>query len=415
MFKKLNIQPDRNVIIVALALFMQMSGMGLVGPLLPLYIQDLGNYTPGEAAGWTGAIQGITFLMGAIFSPIWGNLGDRFGRKAMVLRAFFGMSVTMALISFAPTPAWIFVIRMAHGCLGGAISASIALVSSFTSEKRMGSTLAFLHTAILAGNVGGPLLGGILADAFGFKVCFLLTSCILVLCAVLILCLVNEQFTRPAKGATYSIRDNFRYFFAIKQLPIIAFVFLLVQMGQNGLNPVLPLFITQIYHSKVMVSTVVGSVFAITGISAAMGATFWGHRADAKGFRSTLLITVAGATLFFLVLPLTGQLWQVYMVRVATGLFAAGIVPMLQSLIALNTATARRGSMVGTVMISHWLGNAIGPVCTGYMAAAVGFRMSLAFSGILFLAALVVVAIGIEEKRAESVKVSSIDSIDNEA
>ncbi|MBN1575894.1 MAG: MFS transporter [Chitinispirillaceae bacterium] len=403
MFKKFNRRPDRNVSIIAMALFMQMSGMSLVGPLLPLYIKHIGEYTPGQAAGWTGAIQGITFFMGALFSPVWGNLGDRFGRKAMLLRAFFGMSVTMTLVAFAATPAWLFIIRMVHGCLGGAVFASIALVSSFTSEKRIGATLAFLHTAILAGNIGGPFLGGILADAFGFRACFLITASILLLCGVLISVFVNEQFTRPVKEATYSIRDNFRYFFSNRQLPVISLVLLLVQMGQMGLSPVLPLFITEIYHSKVMVSTVVGSVFAVTGFSAAVGASFWGHRADKKGFRPSLLIAIGGAALLFLVLPMTARLWQVYPVRVATGLFSAGIMPMLQSLVALNTVAARRGAIVGTVMISHWLGNALGPVCTGSMAAAIGFRASLAFSGILFCAAWIVAAAGIEEKRMEEI------------
>ncbi|MBN1306497.1 MAG: MFS transporter [Chitinispirillaceae bacterium] len=415
MFKKITIPFDRNVGIVALALFMLMSGMSLVGPLLPLFIKEIGGYTPGEAAVWTGAIQGITFFMGALFSPIWGNLGDRFGRKTMVLRAFFGMSVTMALISFAATPSGIFVIRMIHGCLAGAISASVALVASFTSEKRMGSTLAFLHTAILAGNIGGPFIGGILADAFGFRACFLITSAILLLCGILILLFVKETFTRPAKEATYSIRDNFRYFFSNRQLLIISLVVLLVQMGQMGIGAVLPLFIAQLYHSTVMVSTVVGSVFAVTGFSAAIGASFWGRRADKKGFRPSLLVAVGSAAISLFVLPMAGRMWQVYPVRLATGLFASGILPMLQSLVALNTVAERRGGMVGTVMISHWLGNALGPVCMGSMAAVIGFRVSLAFSGLLFCAAWLAVAVGIDEKRVEEVNVTGIETIAAEA
>lgn len=378
----------RDLNIIAFSLFMLTSGMSLTGPMLPIYVMRLGDFSPGEAARWSGFIEGIAFVMAALFSPVWGVAGDRRGRKLMVLRAFFGMSLTMALLALAQTPLQMFFVRMLHGCLSGAISATIALVSTRADEKSMGSTLGFLHTAILAGTVGGPFLGGILADTIGFRPCFLVTSGVLMCCGLLITFFITEDRSaiQPKDERRYTLRDNFRYFLNSRQLMVVAGLFLLAQTARMGIKPILPLFVAALDPAITRLPTVVGAIYAATGLVAATVVSRWGKRADKKGFRNTLIITLAGATLFSAMLPLTQALWQLVIALTAIGFFHSGNQPLLQSLIAFNTVKERRGSMYGTVMVFHLLGNATGPMLGGLAAGWFGFRPALLMLAVIFFA-----------------------------
>ena len=86
-------QWKRNVYICTLAAFITSLGMSQLAPMLPLYIRSLGVEDPGEVARWAGIIFAMNFVTLSIFSPIWGRLSDRFGRKIMCLRAVIWLAV----------------------------------------------------------------------------------------------------------------------------------------------------------------------------------------------------------------------------------------------------------------------------------------------------------------------------------
>jgi MFS family permease len=77
-------------------------GMSQIAPVLPLYITELGVSDPSMINQLSGLAFGITFVVSAVFSPIWGGAADRYGRKPMLLRASLGMAVLVFLMGFAP-------------------------------------------------------------------------------------------------------------------------------------------------------------------------------------------------------------------------------------------------------------------------------------------------------------------------
>ena len=77
----------RNLFICCLASFIVSVGMSQMAPILPIYIEELGVSDPRDVARWAGIVFGCNFISLAIFSPIWGRLADRYGRKPMILRA----------------------------------------------------------------------------------------------------------------------------------------------------------------------------------------------------------------------------------------------------------------------------------------------------------------------------------------
>ena len=108
----------RNLFAIWPCMFTMSMGLMAVIPMLPLYIEErFGLTDPQAVRTWTGIIYGAAPLTAALFGPIWGALGDRVGRKPMVLRAAFAVAVAMALMPLAPTPGWLAGLRVLQGGL----------------------------------------------------------------------------------------------------------------------------------------------------------------------------------------------------------------------------------------------------------------------------------------------------------
>lgn len=83
----------KNLIVCWFGMFITSIGMSQIAPVLPLYIRHLGVNSSSLVEEFSGIAFGITFIVSAIFSPIWGQAADKFGRKPMLLRASFGMGI----------------------------------------------------------------------------------------------------------------------------------------------------------------------------------------------------------------------------------------------------------------------------------------------------------------------------------
>ncbi|ESF20824.1 efflux pump [Salmonella enterica subsp. enterica serovar Tennessee str. TXSC_TXSC08-21] len=141
---------------------------------------------------WSGLTFSITFLISAIVSPMWGSLADRKGRKLMLLRASLGMAIAILLQAFA-THVWqLFLLRGIMGLTSGYIPNAMALVASQVPRERSGWALSTLSTAQISGVIGGPLMGGFVADHIGLRAVFLITAMLLVVSFLVTLFLIKE-------------------------------------------------------------------------------------------------------------------------------------------------------------------------------------------------------------------------------
>lgn len=141
---------------------------------------------------WSGLTFSITFLISAIVSPMWGSLADRKGRKLMLLRASLGMAIAIFLQAFA-THVWqLFLLRGIMGLTSGYIPNAMALVASQVPRERSGWALSTLSTAQISGVIGGPLMGGFVADHIGLRAVFLITAMLMVVSFLVTLFLIKE-------------------------------------------------------------------------------------------------------------------------------------------------------------------------------------------------------------------------------
>jgi DHA1 family multidrug resistance protein-like MFS transporter len=150
----------RNLYILAFALAVVTLGFGLVMPIIPFYMEDLG-------AGGTelGLLVASYAVMRLIFGPIWGDLSDRIGRKPVMMIGVFGYGITMIGFGLATKLWMMFAARMLSGILSSATSpTTMAYIGDSTTEEDRGGGMGVLGAAGGIGTVFGPALGGLLAD-----------------------------------------------------------------------------------------------------------------------------------------------------------------------------------------------------------------------------------------------------------
>src|SRR5215467_15769183 len=162
----------RNLAALWFAQFTAIFGFSFAFPFLPVYLRQLGVHDPGQLALWTGVTAGASGASLAIMSPIWGTLADRYGRRAMLLRAMLGGAVTVGLMGFARGPVDLLVLRLLQGATAGTVAATTALVASGTPRPRVGWALGVLTSAVAVGSALGPLVGGLAASILGLRAIF---------------------------------------------------------------------------------------------------------------------------------------------------------------------------------------------------------------------------------------------------
>src|SRR5439155_27310801 len=113
--------PDwqRSVIGMAVVVFIAFFGFNFVQPILPLYVRTLGVDDVSQAALITGAMLSISPLLAAFFSPLWGIVADRYGRKRMVQRSLIVFAVASTLMGLVANVWQLFLLRAAIGVFGG--------------------------------------------------------------------------------------------------------------------------------------------------------------------------------------------------------------------------------------------------------------------------------------------------------
>lgn len=152
------------VTFVFITVFLDMVGFGLIMPVLPDLIRDVSDMSIAAASvvgGWMFfAFAGTQFL----FSPLMGNLSDRFGRRPLLLLAVAGLMVDYVLHALAPTLLWLFAGRAFAGLCGSSYVIANAYIADVTAPEDRARAFGLMGAAFGVGFVLGPALGGLLGE-----------------------------------------------------------------------------------------------------------------------------------------------------------------------------------------------------------------------------------------------------------
>jgi len=154
--------PTSTLIFVALIVFIDMVGIGLIVPVLPGLLEELTGETLDKTARIGGLLAFSYALMQFLFAPIIGGLSDRFGRRPVLLVTLFILGIDYAIMALAPTLAWLFVGRIMAGIMGASWAAANSCIADIASKDERGKYFGILGAAGAGGFVIGPGLGGLL-------------------------------------------------------------------------------------------------------------------------------------------------------------------------------------------------------------------------------------------------------------
>jgi DHA1 family multidrug resistance protein-like MFS transporter len=376
----------KTLYIMWLAQFSSLMGFSFVLPFMPFYVRQLGVEGDANIAWWAGIASAATSFTLTIFSPIWGHVADRYGRKVMVLRSMFGGAVVLLLTGFARNITELCILRALQGAVTGTMTASMALVASTTPGDRSGYALGLMQAAVFAGSSVGPYLGGKMWDLWGSRAPFLVASCVLVASGLLVKFGVTEHFRQhPSRGEGQ--RGSFAEVFAASGFLVAVLVLFQIQFGTMARQPVFVLFIEKLYGTSEGVATFVGQLLAITGLVAALSAGVFGRFSDRLGHKRLLAYSTLVAGVVVLPQAFARNVWEMAALQVVFGLAAAGIGPSANAIIRRAVPDRNIAKAYGLSASLTSLGSGLGPLMGGYLAghATLGLRAPFLFTGIVLV------------------------------
>ena len=149
---------------IFVTLLLDMLAFGLVIPILPKLVESFVDNDTARAARIFGLFGTVWALMQFFFSPILGNLSDRYGRRPVVLLSNFGLALDNVLMALAPSLIWLLVGRIISGITAASISTAFAYIADTTPPERRAAVFGKVGVAFGAGFVLGPALGGLLGN-----------------------------------------------------------------------------------------------------------------------------------------------------------------------------------------------------------------------------------------------------------
>jgi DHA1 family multidrug resistance protein-like MFS transporter len=379
--------------------FIMTMSFSFLSPIMPLFLPELGVTSDVGIALWSGILNGSTSFVAAFASPLWGRLADSYGRKPMLIRSSCAIAVFTALMGLSTNVWQFFAARALMGMFAGFSSTAMALVASQVPEQRLGYALGLLSTGQLVGSLVGPVIGGALADLTGsYRIPFYCTSAVTFVSVFLVWRGVQERFTRPdgAHRRRAGLRGVALMIGAAGLLPLF-FVLFMAQFSTRAVQPLVTLFVQELVGPRPDLATLGGLAFSVTGLAGMMAVPFLGKHADEIGYRRVLLICLAGATLTSLPQAFATSYWLFAAERFGVGLFIGGILPTANALIGRMVPRGERGTVYGMTASATFLGNSLGPLTGGAIAASFGLRWVFLVTAALLLANLIWVYLTVPE------------------
>ena len=384
-----------------------MIGMSMVIPFLPLYVKQLGVTEITEVKRWSGLVVSGVFITAFIATPFWGWLGDRVGKKKMVLRAIFGLAVSQFLVGLSQDVVQLFIFRMVQGALSGFIAAALALVASNTPKEKSGYAIGFLASSTAAGNLLGPFVGGLLADAFGYRNVFFITSAMCAVSGILVWLFVKEL--NQSRNKENNVLDNYKFVFGTKGLRYSMVLLVITAMGISMIQPLFALFIESKVGNVTYLATLTGSVFGVLGLFQVISSSFWGKLNDKKSINKNLVFALIGAGLGYALHIITVGVWELIPIRALLGFCAGGVLPSIYSYISKHSPDNLKGGLMGIASSVTMLGNLIGPISSGYIASVTSINFVFVLSGALLVAGAFIAYNTLKEAPKAKQKISEKD------
>ncbi|MEM9213371.1 MAG: MFS transporter [Cyanobacteria bacterium P01_F01_bin.150] len=158
--KKSDTSNGQVLLLLFLSVFVDLIGFGVIAPLMPFIAETFGA-SPLQVT----QLFALYSLMQLIFTPFWGYLSDRIGRRPILLMCYLGSCISYVLFAFSPNLTLIFMTRALAGITGSSITVTKAYIADITTPENRAKGMGIIGAAFGCGFMVGPALGGLLAGS----------------------------------------------------------------------------------------------------------------------------------------------------------------------------------------------------------------------------------------------------------
>lgn len=370
---------------VTFALMMSSSYTMLI-PFLPIYMQSELGATADNVSLWSGVTYAITFAISAFVSPIWGKLSDKMGKKPMIIRSSFLLAITYFLGGIVRTPFELFLVRAFQGIASGLWPACLVMMSACVPKNKIGISMGLMQSANICGGIIGPLLGGILATAFGMRNSFYVGAVALSLITVTTILFIKEPPVAPEKEINKAQNPSYLSFIKDKNILILLLCVCMTNLVILQIQPIVSLYVQQLSHNSDKAVLLTGFIMSLGGIAGALASPLWGKTGQKVGFYKTITLAFISAGLLVSLQGVPNSLVLFGLMQFLCGLGFSGIFPSANSILVLLTPPSSRGMGFGSLFSAQMIGGALGPVIGGVIVSFMSFNTVYIISGsILFV------------------------------
>lgn len=358
----------------------------VIMPFIPLYVRELESSLQMNlemAAGLSVSAAGLTMMLSA---PLWGAVADRYGRKLMLLRATFSAMILLGLMGLAQTVEQLIVLRLLQGFMTGTAAASSALVAAVIPREKSGFGMGLLQVGLWGGVAIGPLLGGVLADAYGFHMPFAVTAVLIFASGILIIFGVHEEF-KPVQRTknSPSLWQQWRTVVQTDGVRTLYAIRFLAGMGRNMVLPIAPLFVVSLVTHANAQNSYAGLVASVSSFTATISGVVLGRMGDKVGHRRVLLVSAILASFSYVPQFAVVDVWQLLGLQAITGFAFGGILSSVSALLSGITEHGSEGVVYGLDNSIVAGAFALAPIIGSTIASLFGIRMAFLLTTFFFV------------------------------
>jgi DHA1 family multidrug resistance protein-like MFS transporter len=366
----------QTVYIVALALFAASFGFTFISPFLALYLnRDLGVHDLHQLALWTGLAASGTGLTMTFASPLWGAVADRFGRKAMLVRALGAGGAFTVAMGLCQNALELTAVRCGMGLVAGGAVAANALVASVTPAARVGWALGLASSGRALGQSFGPLVGGVLASFLSIRAVFVAAGLFIAIAAILVMLWARESGPRRAAGARIRLLAALRASGATSTVMVVVGAMAATQLTYAGAQQLLVLKLIALGTPELTIAT--GFTFTVVGLASGVGAVTYSRLLGIAGYKRVAMLAAALLGLAVAVAAVAPALPELALAGVGMGLAYGAVSPALGSMLGLESPPEARATAFGASGSALAVGNATGPLAGGLVASLTNVPLAL--------------------------------------
>jgi MFS transporter, DHA1 family, tetracycline resistance protein len=370
---------------IFLTLVIDVTGFGLIIPVVPKLIEQLIHGNVSDAAKYGGWLTATYAALQFIFSPVLGGLSDKFGRRPVLLFSLLGLSLDYLLLSFAPTIAWLFVGRAIAGIGGASFTTATAYIADISTNENRAQNFGMIGAAFGIGFIVGPVIGGLLGS-LGPRIPFMVAAALSFLNFLYGYFILPESLNKENRRAFDIKRANpvgsLMQLTKYPNLGGMVFCFMLIYLASHAVQSNWSFFAIEKFNwSEKMIGISLGVVGALVGVVQGVLIRYINPKlGNNRSVYVGLLLYSLGLILF----AFASHTWMMFVFLIPY-CFGGICGPALQSIISGNVPANEQGELQGALTSLISLTSIFGPMLmTGLFSYFTGPKAPFHFSGAAF-------------------------------